>query len=584
MFCIELVTALGHDLGLDNRDTDTICYRYSSEGFSFLSKVLPSFYKKVLYAFENAYESGFYNPEAFRFDVPSFANSGISGRPYFLKRFTDLIATGDPSKVSKGFSTIAQVCLTFYKTVTEFTSEQQSEAEKNFISDDESCAVFNEMDRTEAFKQAGPVIRGLYDQRKISVWLSRPKDGPGVCAEQSEKCREIFRLSSSIFTHFLSFNPSHEEEIQDRLHPLNTRDYFRPGLSMPSRGIFVPKDSRGPRFIAAEPSQNMRLQQSVRNFLEADLHDYSYGRINFEDQSVNGRLALSSSITRSFQTLDLKSASDRVPYAALELFDPTLAFVLRSTRSQCMELPSGRVLRLSKFAPMGSALCFPVLSAYTYAAAVVYITTVHGYSTDEAKRSVFVFGDDLIIPSFVDKEHFANFILLNFNLKLNVDKSFRNSHFRESCGVNAVYGIDITPVRLNELPKDFPSWIRAVKFANNLSQKGRMKAAYYIWSRFEKKFGDLPFGADGAPYLHKFVPGFDHRVLNESRYRRRFKGITQVPLTEKLKESLFDYFFRTWKVPVHIRPLLGEKTSRKTKVKRKWFPIWNGFPANRWLP
>jgi hypothetical protein len=129
--------------------------------------------------------------------------------------------------------------------------------------------------------------------------------------------------------------------------------------------VLVPKDSRGPRLISAEPLEYQWIQQGVGRSIVAHLeaHHLTKGRVNFTHQEVNRRLAQESSATLELATLDLKDASDRV---SLELVrrvfknTPELVRALEAIRTDATLLPDGRVQSLKKFAPMGSAVCFPV--------------------------------------------------------------------------------------------------------------------------------------------------------------------------------------------------------------------------------
>jgi hypothetical protein len=90
---------------------------------------------------------------------------------------------------------------------------------------------------------------------------------------------------------------------------------------------------------------------------------------------------------------------------------------------------------------MGNATTFPVQSLVFWAICVASLQR-QGFHQPGA---VFVFGDDIIIPSECAERVIDD--LETFGLLCNRSKSFYKGAFRESCGVDAFNGIDVTPVR-----------------------------------------------------------------------------------------------------------------------------------------
>jgi len=216
-----------------------------------------------------------------------------------------------------------------------------------------------------------------------------------------------------------------------------------------SRLLFVPKDSRGPRTISCEPKELMFLQQGVSRNLMRNLHAFSHGRINFVDQDVNGMLALTSSETGQFATIDLKDASDRVTTdLVLALFPEEAHRYLLALRSESTLLPDGSLFEgHRKYAPMGSALCFPIESAVFWALAVV-AGIRSGMSAPDAIASTYVYGDDIIIRPQVFTPLCELFT--RCGLLVNKSKSYVDGPFRESCGVDAWNGKLITPFKIKK--------------------------------------------------------------------------------------------------------------------------------------
>lgn len=227
-----------------------------------------------------------------------------------------------------------------------------------------------------------------------------------------------------------------------------------------SRLVFVPKTFRAYRTICAEPATLQFYQQGVMRRLYGYIENHKFLRrhLPLTDQSVNGEKALRGSASLpnlpwdrdSLCTIDLSAASDRLPWAVVKAVfkDTPLLRHLWATRSRSVELPGGERLPLKKFAPMGSALCFPIQSL-VYAAVLEHSTRS---DRTPGSQSWSVFGDDLITHETAYERVCDNLALLG--LRVNLNKSFRTDvPFKESCGVDAWGGDDITPIYLRSLKK-----------------------------------------------------------------------------------------------------------------------------------
>jgi hypothetical protein len=160
---------------------------------------------------------------------------------------------------------------------------------------------------------------------------------------------------------------------------------------------------------------------------------------------VNARLALRSSISRKYATIDLKEASDRVSDVLVQILFGRKYKYFGCCRAQKFVIPQLPISNyddnLHCYAPMGNATTFPVQSLVFWAICCASIQSrgVHH------PNSVFVFGDDILVPS--EEAPAVMQDLQSFGLLPNTRKSFWKSHFRESCGTDAFMGIDVTPVR-----------------------------------------------------------------------------------------------------------------------------------------
>jgi hypothetical protein len=216
--------------------------------------------------------------------------------------------------------------------------------------------------------------------------------------------------------------------------------------------IAVPKDSRGPRLICVHPAEAIWLQQGIRVELERAIGvrrthpgPWPKGYVQFDDQSINGNLALLSSMDRKFATLDMKEASDRISEPLVQILFGRKYKWFGSCRAQryhvkdpSIGIPDGDI---NCYAPMGNATTFPVQSLVFWAICCASLQH-HGFHQPGV---AFVFGDDIIVPT--EAAQFVIDDLESFGLLVNRTKSFWRGGFRESCGVDAFNGIDVTPVR-----------------------------------------------------------------------------------------------------------------------------------------
>jgi hypothetical protein len=153
-------------------------------------------------------------------------------------------------------------------------------------------------------------VFGLFDPRDVS-----PRHGPGTVAtgEKPNEKHLFSRIYQAIeriypFTEYFQFNLS---QVCDDYRKYEDLELHESGTA---KAVLVPKDSRGPRLISCEPLEYQWIQQGLGRRIVDHLehHDKTKGHVNFTDQSINRELALESSLTQEWVTLDMKEASDRV--------------------------------------------------------------------------------------------------------------------------------------------------------------------------------------------------------------------------------------------------------------------------------
>lgn len=223
-------------------------------------------------------------------------------------------------------------------------------------------------------------------------------------------------------------------------------------LSRRCRLVFVPKSLLGYRSISMEPASLMWYQQGILRSLVKFLSNHSYLRRRFspELQEPNRHLAWLGSIDGSFATIDLSAASDSVSWNLVKTWfrDTFLYKWMLCTRSTSVRLPNGEELALKKYAPMGSALCFPIECLVFCAIVECAIRECGGNPVGSSYR---VYGDDIVVETRYAEAVIRRLIANGFTV--NQKKTFCSASpqftFRESCGGEYLNGSDVTPTRLS---------------------------------------------------------------------------------------------------------------------------------------
>jgi len=226
--------------------------------------------------------------------------------------------------------------------------------------------------------------------------------------------------------------------------------------------ISVLKNSSSRRTITIEPYLRQYLQQGLNATLRETITECGIlsNSLALTDQGFNQKLALEGSLTGMWATIDLKSASDLLSQKLVKsVFRHHTRFLgcLMDSRSPLVYTGSSNdpVRTLWKYAGMGNATTFPVQSVCFAVVCIAAILDNWGKKpsyrlVERASRLVRVYGDDIIVHS--DHAHQVVKWLHDVGLKVNVKKSFLEGNFRESCGIEAYNGVDITPLYIRYWP------------------------------------------------------------------------------------------------------------------------------------
>lgn len=227
-----------------------------------------------------------------------------------------------------------------------------------------------------------------------------------------------------------------------------------------SRLTTVPKQNDIDRVICIEPSLNMYFQLGLGGLLEERLRGF-FGIDLALQPDRNRELARQGALYGTFSTIDLKSASDSISMELCRRVLPKDVLDWFTVfRSPACELPDGSQVPLQMMSTMGNGFTFP-LQTLLFAAMVKAVAIESGGLTSIRNPSGNVkdpssklgnwgvFGDDIIVETklFPRLRHLLH--ILGFTP--NLDKSFSEGPFRESCGADWYEGQPVRGVYIKDL-------------------------------------------------------------------------------------------------------------------------------------
>lgn len=215
----------------------------------------------------------------------------------------------------------------------------------------------------------------------------------------------------------------------------------------------VPKNAKTDRSIEIGPNINVALQLCLGTTMKSRFRSQGWDLLNAAPKHVEK--AKQASIDGLHATIDLKQASDSVSRKLVEFLLPSDWFsVLNDLRTKSIEI-DGRTVYLEKFSGMGNGFTFELESVIFMSIAQEVCNTLGlPYTVGE---DVFVFGDDIIVPTGASKLLIK---VLNWcGFETNVEKTFVDGPFRESCGGDFFGGQAVRPYYIKELPNEPQDWI-----------------------------------------------------------------------------------------------------------------------------
>jgi hypothetical protein len=587
---IQILRELGNQCSVSTtRDEKTLTRRFEHEGLSFLTITLADFGSD----FEKSLDQGHVGHDQFA----GFSRTG--GLPRFLGGFLDRVFDRCSGRLLDvpdvaSLSAIRQLTRALAKIEIPCSDARVSRAILRYVECESDVKRNDVVMSPELLSEFGRMSLLLFGDVLSRVDLAVyngdvvPKHGPGATADRlrgnskfdltewTSRLERIFPYGDNAIPNW-RFN-----------YRLDDVDICEPRDERPVRVITVPKTLKTPRIIAIEPTCMQFMQQAVAEQLVRALETDKTvcGMVGFSDQTPNRVMAERGSVIGDLATLDLSEASDRVSNQHVrELLRhfPHLFEGVDATRSRKADVPGHGVIRLAKFASMGSALCFPI-------EAMVF-TTITFMGIQAAQRRQFtrrdfksyvgkvrIYGDDIIVPT--DMLASVTSHLEAFGLKVNKGKTFGKGKFRESCGGDYYDGVDVTPVRVRHvLPtrrSDVTEVVAAVALMNRLYHNGLWESARWVRAWLKPLMGDLPRVDSSSPLLgwHSFL-GYDSQRLNPSSHRPQVKGWRSVPVKPRSPISgegaLLKWFLKRGDEPIADREhLTRQGRPRAVYTKLRW--------------
>jgi len=480
-------------------DCISIKERYNYEGLSFITQKLP----KLSANFLSHLETGVV-------DYPGFIMDKSKRHPVLLGRlFSQVLNRGEYDK--ECFRGLYQILVSFTKFRGPYPESVLSEQLADFVKVDEELADIDMFDKgnLQILNQARAY---LYDYVKtFSSSDSRiiPRPGPGatnkrVANNLRYRPHVVYNEINKVMP-VLEFFTVHPYDVVNQTK-IFLDAFKQSGKRATARLKYVFKKYMKARGICIEENDVQFLQQAIKNWFYETICASSVfnGCIDFRDQSINQLLALTSSENLERATIDMSEASDRIFRLIVSwLFQDNqeLHDILMALSTKLIVLPKelisgngGSTIKTNKYAPMGSGLCFPIMTLVHWAL-IKSILFLHN-GTDE---DVYVYGDDIIVPSHLTELVYK--YLPRFGMKLNVDKSFFRSHFRESCGVHGYFGRDVTPVYIKYIPNStsIQAAMSCIASESQFHKNGYALTAELFRKHMIEHFSDLPYVPEHSP-------------------------------------------------------------------------------------
>lgn len=432
----------------------------------------------------------------------------------------EAMALYDPALHGVGHFKVLRQVGAFFKKNADFSSESvcRKAALASFIAGEEMCRETNARLDLHYDGSSNEEFRLLAD--RASAWISQVL---GPFSDMSEELPSLIRVTSGATASLSRRKALPYLKVGGRIDCTpRVTPYLRTLCSLWgysgkrfsethwNRVEFVPKNWKTYRGIACEPRGNLPLQLAFDTYVKRKLR---FVGINLGSQSRNQRLAKEGSITGDLATIDLSMASDTLSRNTVKLLLPEEWYdYLDDVRSPRYQLPQDLAADFGlqknsgsyhKFSSMGNGATFALET-------LIFAAACHAVGS----RRFSVYGDDIIVESHLSAPLTEFLGYLGFSV--NLDKSFSEGPFRESCGFDYYNGIDVTPFYLR-------SWSERVKPLLSHNINGLVAASQggvKLWDRCKRLTAEhnlplVPFSVDSTQGVH--IPA--HAMYSRDLFR-----------------------------------------------------------------
>jgi hypothetical protein len=575
------------------RDSITLNDRFKHEGLGFISKTLPS----LCDAFDEGLSTG-------RFTCPSNfrkIRGGVLPRLFsgllsnvFDRSTGELLSSADLGIVK----TIREILRLFRKLQPNQDQDDRLdiEARQKFFECED--LIPRQLDERLDYRLRLFSRYILKDLSKFNPSDMVGKHGPGAVYEGYSPNQKWSGLLSSLdrLVNYGFDIFSYQRGLGSILSTEDELFFYTPPNRI-ARLCTVPKNISSKRTITVEPTEQQYVQGGLNIVLRDAISRCPILKqsLALSDQSKNQYLAMIGSQTDEWATIDLSSASDLLSNEVVRaVFSKHSTFLdaMYDCRSSHVE---GFVPPLRKFAGMGNALTFPVQSIAFLLLGISGILRnqrVTYWSIKRAARNIRVYGDDIIV-----RREYAQAVCAELQLAgliVNKRKSFLTGNFKESCGVDAFRGVDVTPLYVRYL-SDSNLCSRAkelahlVQLCNHSWLRGLYSMSTCIRNDIEERFGYLPLGHSESGHLcyHTHQNVYSYQRYDKHLHRPLIKA--PVVYSSNRKDRLDGYgallkFFHTCRTSNWVFDSVettgrGKRHLERTDKRHMINVAWRWVPA-----
>lgn len=251
-------------------------------------------------------------------------------------------------------------------------------------------------------------------------------------------------------------------EVQDHFPSQEIVDY--------NELMFIPKSWKELRGICTATKGNMSLQKHRGNLIRRRLFKRGFDLSTM--QELHKLYARNASMSDGCATIDLKAASDSLATQTVKRVLPSLWFTeLNNVREVYTKLPNGKFHFSQKFGAMGNGFTFELETLIFLG--LCHAVHVHG-DLFNGPPLYSVYGDDIIVERRNAQDVIS--LLKYVGFETNVEKTFTQGPFRESCGGDYWCGADVRPVFLK---KEVSTHANKIVFINSIRRISRLSYGDY---------------------------------------------------------------------------------------------------------